>query len=63
MDIILGRGGDTGPGHTGGARGHGLFENIKEKAKSVTKRNFLWESEHTEPSEILKLLIVAKSLT
>ena len=46
MDIILGRGGDTGPGHTGGARGHGLFENIKEKAKSVTKRNFLWDSEH-----------------
>lgn len=41
MDIILGRGGDQGPGHSGGARGQGLFENIKEKAKSVTKRNFL----------------------
>ena len=35
MDIILGRGGDTARG-TGG-----LLENIKEKAKNVTKRNFL----------------------
>ena len=43
MDIILGRGGDQGQGHSGGARGQGLFENIKEKAKSVTKRNFLWD--------------------
>ena len=40
LDIILGRG-DQGPGSSGGARGQGLFENIKEKAKSVTKRNFL----------------------
>ena len=41
MDIILGRAGDAGAGNTPGARGQGLFENIKEKAKSVTKRNFL----------------------
>ena len=40
MDIILGRG-DQGPGSSGCVKGQGLFENIKEKAKSVTKRNFL----------------------
>ena len=42
MDIILGRGADTGTpgtGHTSANKG--LFENIKEKAMSVTKRNFL----------------------
>ena len=40
MDIILGRGADTGSSRLSG----GLFENIKEKAKhgfSATKRNFL----------------------
>ena len=38
MDIILGRGGaETVHGNKSG----GLLENIKEKAKSVTKRNFL----------------------
>ena len=58
MDIILGRG-DQGPGSSGGARGQGLFENIKEKAKSVTKRNFLWESDISESEHIT----VAKSLT
>jgi len=46
MDIILGRGAsDTGSGgghgSKAGAGAGGLFENIKEKAKSVTKRNFL----------------------
>ena len=44
MDIILGRGAsDTGSGggHGSKAGAGGLFENIKEKAKSVTKRNFL----------------------
>ena len=65
MDIILGRGGDQGQGHSGGTRGQGLFENIKEKAKSVTKRNFLWDyyEQHLELSEILTPMNVAKSLT
>ena len=43
MDIILGRGGGRG-GDTARdtARGTGgILENIKEKAKNVTKRNFL----------------------
>ena len=39
MDIILGRGGGRG-GDTARGTG-GLLENIKEKAKNVTKRNFL----------------------
>ena len=39
MDIILGRGGGRGQ-DTGRGTG-GILENIKEKAKNVTKRNFL----------------------
>ena len=39
MDIILGRGGGRGQDTARGTGG--LLENIKEKAKNVTKRNFL----------------------